>query len=74
MPSSYRTTLLLLSKNIRKRRESLGLTQEQVAEHMQIAARHYQKIEAAELNVTLRTLCRVADALRTAPSRLLAKE
>jgi transcriptional regulator with XRE-family HTH domain len=47
------------------------LTQEEVADILGMAVRHYQKIEAGELNITLRTLARVASAVRTSPSDLL---
>lgn len=52
---------------------ALGLSQEEVAERIGIATRHYQKIEAGELNVTVATLCKVADALRTEAATLLVR-
>jgi len=52
-----------LGGKVKRRRQNLGLTQEDVADEMGIAARHYQKIEAGELNLTIRTLIRVAEAL-----------
>jgi transcriptional regulator with XRE-family HTH domain len=42
-----------------------------VAERLHIATRHFQKIESGELNITLRTLCKVADLLQVAPAELL---
>ncbi len=39
-----------------------------------MATRHYQKIEGGELNVTLATVCKVADALRIEPAILLTKK
>jgi transcriptional regulator with XRE-family HTH domain len=68
-------TTKLLTRRIRQRRKALGLTQEEAAERMGTATRHFQKIEAGELkNITLKTLCRLADTLRIAPGTLLAKE
>lgn len=56
---------------IRRRRTELGLTQEDVAERLQIVARQYQKIESGQVNVTLRTIARIARVLETLPHRLL---
>jgi transcriptional regulator with XRE-family HTH domain len=47
------------------------MTQEAVAERLHMVPRHYQKIEAGELNVTLSTLCKLALALRVKPRTLL---
>ena len=69
--SSYNGTLRALRKKIHARREALGLTQEEMAERLHITTRHYQKIEAGALNITLRTLCKVADALHVPPSELI---
>jgi transcriptional regulator with XRE-family HTH domain len=60
-----------LASTVKRRRVELGLTQEEAADAMEIAVRHYQKLEAAEVNVTLRTLCRIAIALRLELSDLL---
>ena len=54
-----------LGQVVRRRRIELGLTQEEAAHAVHIATRHYQKLEAGELNITLRTLVRVADAFGT---------
>jgi transcriptional regulator with XRE-family HTH domain len=52
-----------LSKALRARRRQLRLTQEDVAERLGMITRQYQKIESGEVNVTLRTLVRLCDAL-----------
>ena len=52
-----------LATNLRRLRESRGLTQEQTAEAIGIAWRHLQKLEAGEVNVTIRTLARICDGL-----------
>jgi len=59
------------SRSIRDRRLRLGLTQEDVADSAGIALRHYQKLEAGEVNVTLRTMVRIAEALRLQVHELL---
>jgi transcriptional regulator with XRE-family HTH domain len=50
----------------------LGLTQEEAAHRIRMATRHYQKLESAQLNVTLRTLVRVADAFQLEVKELLS--
>ena len=45
-------------------RENLKWTQEQAAEASDVAVRHFQKIEAGDVNVTVATLVRVAKAFR----------
>lgn len=59
---SVNQTRELLAGNVRRLREKAGWTQEQAADAMEIATRHYQKIEAGHVNVTVATLVRVAKA------------
>jgi transcriptional regulator with XRE-family HTH domain len=68
---SYPATIRALRANLRRQRSVLGLSQEEVAERLGMATRHYQKIESGELNVTMATLCKVADVLRIEPATLL---
>lgn len=63
-PSSSMKAAKRLATVIKARRLMLGFSQEEAAHRSQMNTRHYQKLEAAELNVTLRTLVRVAAALR----------
>ncbi|HEY3315291.1 MAG TPA: helix-turn-helix transcriptional regulator [Bacillota bacterium] len=58
-------TRRLLALNVRRIRLLRGFTQEAAAARAGIAVRHYQKIEAGEVNVTLDTLARVAQGLGT---------
>ena len=69
---SYNQLQRVLAVNVRRRRHQLGLTQEGAAQAMHVATRHLQKLEAGELNVTLRTLCRVAQALGVEVHELFA--
>lgn len=62
--ASYDRTRRALARRIRESRTRLGLTQESFAERGEFDVRHMQKLEAGELNVSLRTLCRLASALR----------
>lgn len=63
----------LLAVNVRRLRENLSWTQEQAAEGSGIAVRHFQKIEAGDVNVTVATLARVAKAFRV-PIKSLFEE
>jgi transcriptional regulator with XRE-family HTH domain len=69
--STWQQCAKRLGANLKKRRVSLELTQEDVAERGGIAVRHYQKLEAGEVNVTLRTLVRLSAALKAELSSLL---
>ena len=71
--SSHFEAQRLLAGNVRRLRESLKWTQEQAAEASGIAVRHFQKIEAGDVNVTVATLVRVAKALRV-PVKALFEE
>jgi len=54
---------LRIATNIRRLRKNQELTQEELAHRAKLALRHLQKIEAAEVNVTLDTLVKLACAL-----------
>ncbi|WP_075071588.1 helix-turn-helix domain-containing protein [Gemmatimonas phototrophica] len=60
-----------LGRAVRVTRNAKGLTQEEVARRSGFGWRHIQKIEAGEVNATLRTICRVAHALDVDPGDLL---
>jgi transcriptional regulator with XRE-family HTH domain len=60
-----------LSAALKRRRKALSLTQEDVAELLGLVSRQYQKIEAGEVNVTLRTLARLSGVLRCKPRDLI---
>ncbi len=57
--------------HVRSLRSSKGLTQEAVAHRAGLVLRHFQKIEAAEVNVTIDSLIKVAGALDVDVSVLL---
>lgn len=63
-----------LAANIKRRRNELGVTQEEAAHRMRMATRHYQKLEAGEVNVTISTLSKVAIALKVDLSALFKRE
>ncbi len=57
--------------NLHRFREKQGLTQEHLAHAAGLATRHLQKIEAGQVNVTLRTLGRLGSALNVEASVFL---
>ena len=70
--SSFARSRLRLAQAVKRRRVALGLTQEDAAHAIRIATRHYQKLESGEVNVTLRTLVRVAEAFEIEVRDLLS--
>lgn len=64
----------LLAANVRRLRKKLNWTQEQAAEASEVAVRHFQKIEAGDVNATMATLARLAKAFRVRVSELFEEE
>ncbi len=56
-----------IARRISELREQAGLTQEQVAARLGIAAKNYQRMELGKQNLTVLTLVRVAAALGVHP-------
>ncbi|HYN41245.1 MAG TPA: helix-turn-helix transcriptional regulator [Thermoanaerobaculia bacterium] len=57
-----RTLRRRLALAVRRERKKRGWTQEETSERAGLNPRHLQKLEAAELNVTLETLTRLCEA------------
>jgi transcriptional regulator with XRE-family HTH domain len=60
-----------LATNIRLLRRARELSQEELSSAAGLAVRHLQKIEAGEVNFTLKTLASLAAALDVDPQVLL---
>lgn len=60
-----------LGANIRRQRTSRGITQERLAEAVQLNPRTVQKIEAGETNILVTTLMRIRKALKCSWDELL---
>ena len=60
-----------LSINVRTLRNSARLTLKRSSERAEMHWRHWQKIEAGQVNITLQTLVRLADVLGIDPADLL---
>jgi transcriptional regulator with XRE-family HTH domain len=69
--SSEKRLRRALARNLRAERTERGLTLEAASELAGMHWRHWQKLEAGEVNATLRTLARLGDALGTSPDDLL---
>jgi transcriptional regulator with XRE-family HTH domain len=66
---------ILLSQiglRITKRRQDLGMTQRALAEAIEMQPGNLSRIENGEQNVTIRTLCKIAEALDTTVAALVA--
>jgi transcriptional regulator with XRE-family HTH domain len=60
-----------IGRRIRRARLALDLTQEAAAARADLDWRRWQRLEAGEVNATVRTLARVAEALGTTFWKLL---
>ncbi len=60
----------LLGKNIKQRRQKLGLTQQQLADELNLSLNFVGKIEVAFSKPSLDTLIEIAEALETTVSDL----
>lgn len=61
----------LLGIKVRKLRQSLGLSQERLAEECGLHRTYIGGVERGERNISLENIVRVARALRTTASKLL---
>ena len=60
-----------VGNRIRELRKARGLSQEQLAEYADLHPTYIGEIERAETNVSLRTLQKIADALKTNVANLI---
>ena len=61
----------ILATNLRRLRESKGISQEELASRAGLHRTYVGAVERAERNITLATLQRLADALEVDPVSLL---
>jgi len=71
-PAGFNAAKEALAVQLRFLRGQAGLTQEDAAGLVGIRWRHLQRVEAAEINVTLRTLQRFANAYGVRVPELLS--
>jgi len=65
---------LRIARRVRDLRLSHQMTQEAVAHRAGLALRHFQKVEAGEVNLTIATLVKLAIALDVDTSALLRRD
>jgi len=63
----------LLGNAIRKRRSELRISQEKLAEQVNVHRNYVGKVERGEQNITIDSLIRFADTFNCEPSDLLAE-
>lgn len=66
-----KSALLKFDKALRKLRKAKGLTQEQLAEQIDLAPRHYQKLESGEVTPTFGVLYSLKKSLKVDWNSLL---
>lgn len=69
--SSKHRYLVALGQAVRRRREKLGISQENLGFNSEIHRTYIGSIERGERNPTVLSLIKIADALETTPARLL---
>jgi transcriptional regulator with XRE-family HTH domain len=62
-----------LAVNVRALRAKVGMSAREAAERAEIPLRQWQRVEAGEVNATLKTLARIAYALRVDVPALMTK-
>ncbi|UNM08210.1 MAG: helix-turn-helix transcriptional regulator [Planctomycetales bacterium] len=60
-----------LGQNVRRRRQKLGISQEELALRSGLNRTYVTDVELGKYNVTLLTICKLAGALECRPSELL---
>ena len=63
--------LIAVGKRIKQARERCGMTQEELAEKIDISASHMSVAERGKKGLKLETLVNIANALEVSPSELL---
>ncbi len=63
---------VLLGQRIRAARLSAGMTQEQLAEKVDLTSQHISHTEVASTKISLSALVKIANALNTSVDRLLS--
>ena len=65
--------IVSVGARLKQLRYAAGLTQESMANRIGCGLRNYQRLETGQVNMSLRTVARLALALRTEPSQLFAQ-
>ena len=73
LDSKQAAQLKRFGANVRRKRMHIGLTQEELAEEVDLNPRTVQKIEAGDVNILLTTVLRIQKALKCSWDDLLGK-
>lgn len=60
-----------MGRNIQEARKAVGLRQVDVESKIGLSYRHYQRIEAGQINISIKTLYELARLFKTTASELL---
>ena len=60
-----------VGRRVAERRRAMELTQEVLAEHLEVTVKYLQRLEAGRENLSVRSMVTLANALGVAPSSLL---
>ena len=71
MPELPSDARVLLGRAVRKRRLKLGLSQERLGELADLHRTYIADVERGARNLSLLSILKISQALRTTPSRLL---
>jgi transcriptional regulator with XRE-family HTH domain len=64
----------IVGENVRRAREAVGLSQEELGDKAGIDRTYVSGVERGVRNPTVRVLARFAEALETTPDKLLVRE
>jgi transcriptional regulator with XRE-family HTH domain len=64
----------IVGNNVRRAREAIGLSQEELGDKAGIDRTYVSGVERGVRNPTVKVLARLADALETTPDKLLVRE
>jgi transcriptional regulator with XRE-family HTH domain len=64
----------IVGENVRRAREAIGLSQEELGDKAGIDRTYVSGVERGVRNPTVKVLARLAEALGTTPDRLLVRE
>jgi transcriptional regulator with XRE-family HTH domain len=56
---------------VAEQRRAYGITQEELAERLDVSVKYLQRVEAGEENLTIESVVNVANALEVAPASLI---
>jgi transcriptional regulator with XRE-family HTH domain len=64
----------IVARNVRRIRNKMGISQEQLADLAELHRTYIGSIERAERNVSIDNIAKIANALKVKPADLLAEE